>query len=202
MPSLLRKIIIDTDPGHDDALAILLLEKSELFDIKAITTVAGNSTIECVEDIVQDCHLGVCAISLAPTFRTAVFLFADERSRSRRTVLPVDVVDAYRSDELAVKRFNGEHDLVRGTLLEAIKPLLFRLAGSGEIGQKEAPYLGVIDPLDEFRQVGFSIDRPQDNFLAPKKYHGYLFLYGRFHLNFSLSMCKLAYSIYTHSIST
>jgi len=40
------KIIIDTDPGHDDALAILLLEKSGFFDIKAITTVAGNSSIE------------------------------------------------------------------------------------------------------------------------------------------------------------
>lgn len=41
-----RKIIIDTDPGHDDALAILLLERSGLFDIRAITTVAGNSSIE------------------------------------------------------------------------------------------------------------------------------------------------------------
>lgn len=41
-----KQIIIDTDPGHDDALAILLLEKSELFDIKAVTTVAGNSTIQ------------------------------------------------------------------------------------------------------------------------------------------------------------
>ncbi|TAN58744.1 nucleoside hydrolase [Patescibacteria group bacterium] len=41
-----RRIIIDTDPGHDDALAIILLEKSGLFDVRAITTVAGNSTIE------------------------------------------------------------------------------------------------------------------------------------------------------------
>jgi len=41
-----NKIIIDTDPGQDDALAILLLEKSGIFDIKAITTVAGNSTIK------------------------------------------------------------------------------------------------------------------------------------------------------------
>lgn len=41
-----KQIIIDTDPGHDDALAILLLEKSGLFDIKAITTVAGNSTVQ------------------------------------------------------------------------------------------------------------------------------------------------------------
>src|SRR3989339_812259 len=41
-----RKIIIDTDPGHDDALAIMLIEKSELFDVQAITTNAGNSTIQ------------------------------------------------------------------------------------------------------------------------------------------------------------
>jgi len=39
-------IIIDTDPGIDDALAIMLAVKSKLFDIKAITTVAGNTTIE------------------------------------------------------------------------------------------------------------------------------------------------------------
>ncbi len=39
-------IILDTDPGHDDALAIMLAVKSGLFKIHAITTVAGNSTIE------------------------------------------------------------------------------------------------------------------------------------------------------------
>lgn len=43
-----RLLIIDTDPGHDDALAIMLLVKSKLFDIQALTTVAGNSTIENV----------------------------------------------------------------------------------------------------------------------------------------------------------
>lgn len=41
-------LIIDTDPGHDDALAILLAIKSNRFDIKGITTVAGNSTIQKV----------------------------------------------------------------------------------------------------------------------------------------------------------
>lgn len=42
----MRKIIIDTDPGHDDAMAIMLAVKSGLFEIVAITTVCGNSTIE------------------------------------------------------------------------------------------------------------------------------------------------------------
>lgn len=41
-----QPIIIDTDPGHDDALAILLLEKSGCFNIKAITTVAGNGSVQ------------------------------------------------------------------------------------------------------------------------------------------------------------
>lgn len=42
----MKEIIIDTDPGHDDALAIILAVKSGAFKIHAITTVAGNSTIE------------------------------------------------------------------------------------------------------------------------------------------------------------
>lgn len=42
------KLIIDTDPGHDDALALLLILLSQRFDVLAITTVAGNSTIENV----------------------------------------------------------------------------------------------------------------------------------------------------------
>jgi len=39
-------VIIDTDPGHDDALAIMLAARSGRFNIRAITTVAGNSTVE------------------------------------------------------------------------------------------------------------------------------------------------------------
>lgn len=40
------KIIIDTDPGHDDAMALMLACKSPEFEVLAVTTVAGNSTIE------------------------------------------------------------------------------------------------------------------------------------------------------------
>jgi inosine-uridine nucleoside N-ribohydrolase len=42
----IQEIIIDTDPGYDDALALMLAVKSEMFKIHAITTVAGNTTIE------------------------------------------------------------------------------------------------------------------------------------------------------------
>lgn len=37
-----RAVVIDTDPGIDDAVAILLALKSPEFDIRGVTTVAGN----------------------------------------------------------------------------------------------------------------------------------------------------------------
>lgn len=40
---MLRKLIIDTDPGHDDAMAILLAAK--YFDVIGVTTVYGNQSI-------------------------------------------------------------------------------------------------------------------------------------------------------------
>lgn len=45
----MKNIIIDTDPGHDDALAImLLLAHRKKFNILGFVTVAGNQTIEKV----------------------------------------------------------------------------------------------------------------------------------------------------------
>ena len=44
-----RKVIIDTDPGIDDAMAIMMAlkeHKKENIDIVAITLVYGNSTID------------------------------------------------------------------------------------------------------------------------------------------------------------
>ena len=42
----MRKIIIDTDPGTDDAIAIIAASKYHDFEILGITTVAGNKGIE------------------------------------------------------------------------------------------------------------------------------------------------------------
>lgn len=42
----MRKVLLDCDPGHDDALAILLAAKH--LDVLGITTVAGNQRIDKV----------------------------------------------------------------------------------------------------------------------------------------------------------
>ena len=41
-----HKIILDCDPGHDDAIAILLAAHHPDIELLAITTVAGNQSIE------------------------------------------------------------------------------------------------------------------------------------------------------------
>lgn len=44
----MEKIILDCDPGHDDAIALMLAHGNPDIDLLAVTTVAGNQTLEKV----------------------------------------------------------------------------------------------------------------------------------------------------------
>jgi purine nucleosidase len=45
-----RPVIIDTDPGTDDAIAILFaLGSAEQLDVRALTAVAGNVSLELAQ---------------------------------------------------------------------------------------------------------------------------------------------------------
>ncbi|PPG64118.1 ribonucleoside hydrolase [Rathayibacter sp. AY2B7] len=54
----MEKIILDCDPGHDDAIAILLAAASPAIDLLGITTVSGNHTV----DNVTRNALSVCTV--------------------------------------------------------------------------------------------------------------------------------------------
>ncbi|MEY7845469.1 nucleoside hydrolase [Klebsiella africana] len=56
-----EKIIIDTDPGQDDAIAILLALASEEIEVLGITTVAGNVSADLTEKNARKiCELAGC----------------------------------------------------------------------------------------------------------------------------------------------
>lgn len=43
-------LIIDCDPGHDDAIALMLAASaSDVFDLRAVTTVGGAQSVECTD---------------------------------------------------------------------------------------------------------------------------------------------------------
>lgn len=70
-----RPIIFDCDPGHDDAIALFLAIASERFDIRAVTVVAGNQTLDKTLYnalrvlTVAGCHPPVAAGRAAPLLR-------------------------------------------------------------------------------------------------------------------------------------
>src|SRR3954463_15004454 len=43
-----KPVIIDCDPGHDDAMALMLAIASPELEVVAVTTVAGNQTLDKV----------------------------------------------------------------------------------------------------------------------------------------------------------
>ena len=72
-----RRIIIDCDPGHDDAVAIMLAARNPKIELLGITTVNGNQTLEKVtRNALNVCQylnidVPVCKGLAGPIVRTA-----------------------------------------------------------------------------------------------------------------------------------
>ena len=77
--AIARKVIIDTDPGTDDAMAILLALNSPELDVKAITVVPGNSTAKQVLEnglrlvsLANRCDIPVAGGAQGPIFQELI----------------------------------------------------------------------------------------------------------------------------------
>ena len=68
-----RKIIIDTDPGKDDALTILLAQASPELEILGIVAVAGNTPLSLTQVNIRNiCEAAGAKPSLACFYSAAV----------------------------------------------------------------------------------------------------------------------------------
>ena len=74
-----KKIIIDTDPGTDDALALMLALNSPEFDVRAITVVPGNVTAAMglenalrMVSLANRCDIPVAAGAQHPLFQKLI----------------------------------------------------------------------------------------------------------------------------------
>ena len=75
-----KRIIIDTDPGIDDALAFLLALASPEIEVEALTTVVGNCSVDdatrnaiCVLDLVHANHIPIARGVERPLIQTLVY---------------------------------------------------------------------------------------------------------------------------------
>ena len=68
--SELTPIVLDCDPGHDDAIALLLALASPELDLLGVTTTYGNQTVdktrETIEGLPDDASLTEVAKAVGP----------------------------------------------------------------------------------------------------------------------------------------
>lgn len=112
-----RQVVLDCDPGHDDAIAIMLAVSDPSIDLRAVTTVAGNVTLERttrnalrVLDMVDRPDIPVAAGRDRPRVRdlsTAAVMHGDsglagplpvEPSRSALDVPAIEVIEQLLRD--------------------------------------------------------------------------------------------------------
>lgn len=112
-----RPVILDCDPGHDDAIAIMLAVADPSIDLQLVTTVAGNVTLENttrnairVLDMVDRSDIPVAAGRPGPRVRelsTAASMHGEsglagpelaEPSRDALDVPAIEVIEQYLRD--------------------------------------------------------------------------------------------------------
>lgn len=116
-------IIIDTDPGVDDAIALMLANKLPQFDLRAVTTVAGNVGID------QTTYNALRVLELlksdVPVFRGAAHPMFQQR---------IDAADVHGADGLGGMDLPCYREAIAGVnAWDAIYHEAFHLGGELEL---------------------------------------------------------------------
>jgi purine nucleosidase/pyrimidine-specific ribonucleoside hydrolase len=152
-------IILDCDPGHDDAIAIMLAAGDPAVDLLAITTVAGNQTLgKTTLNALRVCTLaGIDDVPVAA---------GSDRPLTRPLQVAADVhgasgLDGPQFGEPAVQ-VGGEHavDLMHRILREHPEPVTLVPTGPlTNIALLLTRYPGVVERVREIVLMGGSTER-------------------------------------------
>lgn len=154
-----RPVIIDTDPGIDDAVALAIALFSEELDVKLITTVAGNVPLDLVTDN---------ALKLVSFFEKRVEIAKGADSplmKSLETAASVhgaSGMDGYDFKEADVSLLSDEHavNAMRRVIMESEdKITIVPIAPMTNIALLLKLYPEVKDKIDEIVFMGGSINR-------------------------------------------
>lgn len=108
-----RPLVLDCDPGHDDAVAILLAVAAPELDVRAVTTVFGNCTVEnATRNALQVLDLAgrpdiPVAVGAAHSLRSeqalGTYVHGDSGLDGPQLAPPSRAADARTADELLVE---------------------------------------------------------------------------------------------------
>jgi len=115
------KVIFDTDPGIDDAMALYVLARHPAIDLQAVTTVFGNASVEVTTHNAQAlcAKFGIQApvargasgpLQPNPDLKFSTHVHGDDGLGGAKHLLPTvtQAVDARPAHELICERINAE----------------------------------------------------------------------------------------------
>ncbi|MBU3137111.1 ribonucleoside hydrolase RihC [Clostridium gasigenes] len=154
-----RKIIIDTDPGIDDAIAIAIALFSEELDVKLISTVVGNVSLDLVtENTLKLLTFFGKNVPVAKGSKEPLF----QKFEDATNVHGVSGMDGYDFGEPNRSNLLEEHSVnaMRRTILESETPITIVAIGPlTNIALLLKMYPEVKNNIDEIVFMGGSLTR-------------------------------------------
>lgn len=154
-----RKLIIDTDPGIDDAIAIAIALFSDELDVKLITTVAGNVSLDLVtENTLKILTFFGKNIPVAKGAKEPLLVKFDDATN----VHGASGMDGYDFGEPNRSNLLDEHavNAMRRTILESDTPVTIAAIGPlTNIALLLKMYPEVKENIDEIVFMGGSLTR-------------------------------------------
>lgn len=130
--------------------------------------------IQCVERIIEEDHLCICAVAFAP-----VILLANACARYGSAIDPVDCMETHRPNEFLIVRFDGTHNIIRHLAVTSFlrEPLFLFVEGEGKGVVHKESYFRIVEPYVNGWRIGL-LKGTKNYLLSRKEYNWYARLRG------------------------